>query len=318
MMKYILTLAICFALSQYAHCNDTLTSYKNFYEAQKQFGYDNLTKALDEINKFQQTKAFDIYAARLKLKILYKLKSNRLLDEFFTMVKETGIKIEDLQYNALKNKEDSIYFLSKHTADEFENKYFKARQEYLCQLTDPEYAIEIDKILTQDQSARILPQVINTWEDSLNKYIYNKQLGFVDSLNFIELKELITKNGLPTVEKIGYAQYNLVFMAAMHISVTKSIPQAFQFFDSVFVKTVSIGQMNPEFYMFFRDAVNRKNLDCQIYGYLQYKHPTYGRSLFTFCDDSETEINKKRKAIGAGKISDACRFERVYCNYKSK
>lgn len=319
MVKYVLTLVIAwFVMIQYTFCNDTLAIYESFYEAKKQFGYNKLDKALSEINKFQQTESFDIYGARLKLKILYKIRSQRLLNEFFILVKETGIKIEDLQYNALKNKEDSTFFFSKQAAKEFENNYFIARKAYLCQLKNPEYAIEIEKILIQDQSARILPRIINTWEDSLNKFIYNKQIGFVDSLNFIELKELIIKNGLPTVEKIGYEQYNLVFMAAMHISVTESLSSAFQFFDSVFIKTVNAGQMNPEFYMFFRDAVSRKLNDCQEYGYLQFKHPTYGRSLFTFCDDNEAEINKKRKTIGAGTINDACRFEGVFCNYKKK
>lgn len=317
-MRHLILLSFILIIQLRVKSCDTTNIYADYFLAKKEYGYNHFGNALKAINRFQQTESFDTYAAQLKLKILHQIRSKKLIDEFFVIVKQTGISIEDLQYNALKTKNDSLFFLAGYSIEDFNTRYNTCQKEYLHHLSSPYYSIEITKILAQDQAVRLLPMIVDTWKDSLNNYIFNQQLGYADSVNFIELKELIKKNGLPTVQKIGNNQFSLVFMAAMHISVNSLTPEAFHFFDSVFIKTVEIGQMNPEYYMFFRDAVSRKTKDCQIYGYLIYKHPMYGRSFFTFCDDYAPTINKNRKKIGAGAIEDACRYERVYGNFKKK
>lgn len=213
--------------------------------------------------------------------------------KYFSLAAKNGFNPNQLkkdQYSVLFESVNQTSYLQE--ISEYYQTYYATlnwkKIEFLIRLTEKDlgirrvyYAYKTDEIL----------------KDTLRKVVLINQ----ESL-FEEFKSWITKNnGLPTIEEIGYFNYDKLANTLIHFS--SEVEGAYDFIEPIAQKAMKNGDLAPNYYARIVDFYHYLNDGFEIYGSEMFEQTPSGQYTFRKIKDVEN-VDARRNQIGLNSLKE--------------
>lgn len=262
-MKQILFLTILFYVnSTFSQSNPILKKYyKLAFQSQKEFFASNYESSLKKYKDAFRLYPYKFYPVGDYIKAgcaAVELKQLKKGTAYF----KKAIKNGGCSINTIKDQEGLKEILAGIL--ENPNLYFKSKQWLHLVKKEKKITHKFFKSIDSSVYAKIL--VMYNKDQNIRKTTdgWTREIELVDSLNLVELKNIIRKHGWPGRQKIGSRG---AFYSDLLLNHSGYVDYGFiMYLDPIVKKAVFEGNLRPFMYAFWVDRRQKMDLSPQLYG----------------------------------------------------